>query len=87
MWNAAFSPEEKMMRCVLCKNGGTKIGGTTVALDRDGTTIIVREVPAEICDVCGEYYLSENVASDLPRRAEDATARGAEVEIQRWVAA
>jgi YgiT-type zinc finger domain-containing protein len=75
------------MICVVCKNGRTAPGTTTVTLERGETTVVIRGVPAEICDTCGEYYLSAEVSADLLGRAEDASRRGAEVEILRWAAA
>jgi len=58
----------------------------TVTLQRDETTIIIKGVPAEICDNCGEYYLSEEVTHDVLRRAEESVGRGVEVEILRFAA-
>jgi hypothetical protein len=43
-------------------------------------------VPADVCGLCGEYYLSEAVSAKVLATAEDAVKRGAEVEILRWVA-
>ena len=42
------------MKCVVCKSGETHEGTTTVTLERDGLTLVMKEVPAEICDNCGE---------------------------------
>ncbi len=74
------------MTCVLCKHGETRPGTTTVPLQRGASTIIVKDVPAEICDNCGEYYLAEEVTAEVLRRAEIAVANGAEVEIIRYAA-
>ncbi|MCH7642926.1 MAG: hypothetical protein IIC30_06580 [Chloroflexi bacterium] len=38
------------------------------------------------CDDCDEYYLSEEVTSEILERAERAVADGAEVEILRYAA-
>ena len=45
------------MKCVICKNGETRDGAATVTLERGGATVVVKEVPAEVCGNCGEYYL------------------------------
>ena len=68
------------------KNGETLDGFTSVTLERDGCTILFRGVPAEICDNCGEYYLSEELTEQLLIRAEVALKNGAEVEILRYAA-
>jgi YgiT-type zinc finger domain-containing protein len=74
------------MTCLICKHGQTRPGHTTVTLQRGGCTVIFKEVPAEVCDNCGEYYLSADTSADLLARAEAAVAKGAEVEILRYAA-
>jgi len=74
------------MKCTLCKHGQTATGKTTVTLQREESTIIIKNVPAEICNNCGEYYLSEEIATRLLALAEEAVCKGAEVEILRFAA-
>lgn len=74
------------MRCVLCKQGETSPGQVTVTLQRRETTVIFKGVPADVCENCGEYYLSEKVARQIMRRAEESAESGAEVEILRFAA-
>jgi hypothetical protein len=57
-----------------------------VTLQRKESTIIFKEVPAEVCENCGEYYLSEAVTEKVLTRAELAVQNGAEVEILRFAA-
>ena len=74
------------MQCVMCRQADTHPGQVTVTLQRGDSTIIFKLVPAEVCDNCGEYYLSEAVTEQLLPRAEKAVAQGAEVEILRFAA-
>lgn len=74
------------MTCVICKHGETVPGFTTVVLQRGETTIVIKRVPAEICDNCGEYYLSEDVTRRVLALAEAAVAQGAEIEVLRFAA-
>jgi YgiT-type zinc finger domain-containing protein len=74
------------MKCVLCKHGQTKPGEVTVTLQRGDSLIIFKQVTAEVCENCGEYYLSEAVSEKLLQRAEEAVKNGAEVEILRFAA-
>lgn len=74
------------MSCVICKATRVRTGVTTVTLERGATIVIIKEVPAEICDSCGEYYLSQNVTERVMSHAEGAAARNAEVEIIRFAA-
>ena len=55
-------------------------------MQRGNTVIIVRDVPAAVCENCGEYYLDEAVANKLYRQGEEAVRRHAEVEILRYAA-
>ena len=74
------------MRCVLCKHGSTQRGETTVALTRGDTTVVIKGVPAEVCETCGEPYLDEDTTGWVLDRAEQAVRNGAEVEIVRFAA-
>ncbi|MBD2523685.1 type II toxin-antitoxin system MqsA family antitoxin [Nostoc sp. FACHB-133] len=74
------------MRCVICKHGETKPGLVTVTLERDECIIVLKKVPAEICDNCGEYYLSDAVTEQVLEKAESAINNGAELEIIRYAA-
>jgi YgiT-type zinc finger domain-containing protein len=58
----------------------------TVVLQRDEATIVIKLVPAEICDTCGEYYLSEEATRRVLALAENAVAQGAEIEALRFAA-
>jgi YgiT-type zinc finger domain-containing protein len=49
------------MKCVLCKHGTTTPGNVTITLERDNCIIILKDVPADICENCGEYYLSQSI--------------------------
>ncbi|WP_242037782.1 YgiT-type zinc finger protein [Tolypothrix sp. FACHB-123] len=46
----------------------------------------LKKVPAEICDNCGEYYLSDAVTEQVLQKAESAINNGAELEIIRYAA-
>jgi YgiT-type zinc finger domain-containing protein len=75
------------MRCVTCRNGETRPGKVTVTLERDGTTLIVRGVPAEICENCGEEYVEDSAAARLLETAEEAARAGAHLDIREFAAA
>ncbi|PSN18759.1 hypothetical protein C7271_10875 [filamentous cyanobacterium CCP5] len=74
------------MNCVICKQGQTQAGLVTVTLEREGAIVVFKRVPAEVCENCGEYYLSDEVTGKLLERAEEAISSGAEVEIRRYAA-
>ncbi|MGD0960150.1 MAG: type II toxin-antitoxin system MqsA family antitoxin [Methylomonas sp.] len=74
------------MNCIICKNGKMRPGETTVTLNRNSSLVIVKQTPADVCDNCGEYYLSEAVTASILALAEDALRKGAEIEILCWAA-
>lgn len=74
------------MRCVICKHGETQAGLVTVTLERDESFVIIKRVPADVCDNCGEYYLSDAITEHVLERTEVAVNNGAEVEIIRYAA-
>lgn len=74
------------MKCVLCKHGDTKAGKVTVTLQRGNCTIIIKDVPGEVCVNCSEYYLSDSITKQILALAEDAALKGIEVEILRFAA-
>lgn len=74
------------MKCVICRQGDTGAGKVTVTLQRGESTIVFKDVPAEVCENCGEFYLSETVTEKLLSRADAAVKSGAELEILRYAA-
>jgi YgiT-type zinc finger domain-containing protein len=74
------------MKCVICKTRDTRPGTVTVTLQRGETTVLIKDVPAEVCRDCGEYYLDDGGARKIYGQAEDAVNRHAEVEILRYAA-
>jgi len=74
------------MECIICKQGETKPGYTTVTLNRGDSSIIIKQVPADICENCGEYYLSEEISEQVLTLAEKAIERNAEIEVLRFAA-
>jgi len=74
------------MSCVICESGEIYPGLATVTLQRGETTVVIKGVPADVCDNCGEYYLSEEMTGRVLELAEASVRKGAEVEILRWAA-
>lgn len=74
------------MRCVICKTGQTKPGKATVTLERQ-ETILVKNVPAEVCTNCGEEYVDDKAAAQLLKTAEEVAQRGVQVDIRSYEAA
>jgi len=74
------------MKCVVCKTGELSPGMTTVTLQRDATTVVIKVVPADICDNCGESYLTDEISGHVMTQAEEAAKHNVEIEIVRFAA-
>ena len=75
------------MTCVICKKGKTRLGTATVALERENTTLVIKEVPAQVCANCGEEYVDEETTSGLLKTAEKAARAGVQVDVRQYTAA
>lgn len=74
------------MKCVVCKHGETRPGHTTVTLERGGGALVIRKVPAEVCENCGEAYVSAEVTRSLLASASETLRAGVELDIREFAA-
>ena len=72
------------MKCVICKHGESQEGTTTVTLERGTSTIVFKDVPAQICDNCGEKYVDSAITKELLRKANELINNGTEVDIRKF---
>lgn len=75
------------MKCVICKQGQIRPGTATVTLERSGMTLVVKCVPAHVCENCGEEYVDKETTARLLQQAEEAARAGVQVDIREYVAA
>ena len=73
--------------CAICKTGELVEGKVTVTLDRNGTTVVFKNVPARVCNNCGEEYVGETITQSLLDTAEAATKAGVQVDVREYAAA
>ena len=70
----------RQSQCPVC--GGDKQPGTTTHTVDFGTGIVVvRRVPAMVCDQCGEDWIAPDVARRLEGIVDRARRDGVEVEV------
>lgn len=75
------------MKCIICRQGETQPGVTTMTFERNGLTLVVKDVPARVCVNCGEEYVDEEIAAKLLETAENAAQAGVLVDIRAYVPA
>jgi YgiT-type zinc finger domain-containing protein len=69
---------------MICKHGQTGKGSTTVTLEKDGSTIVFKHVPALVCENCGERYIEDDVAKELLAKANEIQKSGVQVDIREY---
>ena len=72
------------MNCMICRVGQTKSGSTTITLERNKTTLVVKNAPAEICENCGEAYIDEQVTVQLLASAEELYLNGTLIDVREF---
>ena len=75
------------MKCLICKQGETQPGTATVTLERSNLTLVIKRVPAQVCQNCGEEYVDEETTLQLLKTAEEVAQAGAQVDIREYMAA
>jgi YgiT-type zinc finger domain-containing protein len=73
-----------MSTCTTCKNGTMRTGHTTVTFDKDNVVIVFRNVPAQVCDTCGDYIIEGSIAKSLLKTAKDERVKGHEISILNY---
>jgi len=64
--------------CIVCPEGRLEVSTFTKTMERDGTTLVVKEVPALVCDTCGDVSYTEAIGRRLDEMHE--AAKTAEID-------
>lgn len=75
------------MKCVVCNQGETYPGTTTVTFHRNGQTVVINEVPGLVCENCGEAYIAEDTTTELLAMAAEARRAQAVVLVRDFASA
>jgi HTH-type transcriptional regulator / antitoxin MqsA len=74
------SQEDKGMRCVFCGGATTKMC-VTFSYEEEGKYFLVENVPAEVCERCGEKTYSPEVTDELLKFAKKQFTPVRKVEV------
>ena len=69
------------MICVICKNGETEPGTTTSTLEQDDMIIFIKDIPAKVCNNCGEAYMGSETVGRLLDMSPENSERDDDVEV------
>lgn len=75
------------MTCEKCERGTCTPGVTTITLTRGQTVAMFCDVPAEVCDTCGEAYLSGETAAALQEAMTRMVGDGIRYVVREYRAA
>ncbi len=70
--------------CPVCHGGRKQAGRTTFTVDLGFGVVVVRDVPAQVCDLCGTDWLEDSVAEKLEQIVEQARLKHPVVEVANW---
>jgi YgiT-type zinc finger domain-containing protein len=72
------------MTCPTCQTGTTARGTATKTLERGDTLVVVRHVPADVCDRCGAPLYAGPVVEQLLALLEEATRTGVTFQVREF---
>lgn len=75
------------MKCPVCKNGETQKGKVVVTLSKGDFITVYRNVPADICQNCGEEFVDSSIAHSLLELSNETLQKGVIVDIRDYRAA
>ena len=67
-------------KCPIC-NGLKEKGKVTFTVDLGTNLIVIRETPAMVCSLCGEEWISDEVADDIELLVQEAKAKNRMIEV------
>lgn len=59
------------MICLACKHDGFKRGTTILPIERGTSILLITDIPARVCENCGETYLDEETAQSVQDLANE----------------
>ena len=67
--------------CMLCKCDSVKKSTTTHGVNYKGTVIVIKNVPCDECEQCGEVFYSDETAQRLEEMVNNAKKLLQEVSV------
>jgi len=82
--NEAINKGAHGTQCPMCPAGTLREATTTLTMERGDATVVFKDVPADVCDTCGEAYLDQGVSADVYEQAEEAVEDGVQFDVRQW---
>lgn len=74
----------KTNRCPVCHGGHKQPGTTTFTVELGFGVVVVRNVPALVCDLCGTDWLEDDIAQTLENIVKKARLKHQTAKIGLW---
>ncbi len=71
------------MNCYMCK-GNLKIKKVNYVVDLDNTIIIIKGVPAKVCEQCGEQYFDDTTAENIEKMVNELRKFSTEITVVNY---
>ncbi|MCK5562009.1 MAG: type II toxin-antitoxin system MqsA family antitoxin [Thermoplasmata archaeon] len=73
------------MKCTLC-NGNLKKENVKLDLWVDEELVIVEDIPADVCDQCGEKFVSAEVSKEIDKLLKNRANANKKIEVSvlKW---
>ena len=75
------------MNCLICKVGTYAAGKVTVQIAHGSSIVLIKEVPADVCDTWANYLVDQSTTREILTIANKAFDNGAELEVSTLTAA
>lgn len=59
------------MTCLVCKHNRFRKGTTILPIERGAAILLITDIPARVCENCGETYLEEETAQGVQDLANE----------------
>ena len=66
-----MSVEGDEMKCLVCKHNRFKKGTTVLPIERGNAILLITDIPARVCENCGETYIDEEIAQEVQDLANE----------------
>jgi YgiT-type zinc finger domain-containing protein len=67
-------------KCPIC-NGEKEQGKVTFTVDLGTNLIVIRDTPATVCSLCGEKWISDEVAENIEAVVKEAKMKNRMIEV------
>ena len=70
--------------CMLCKCNTVKQSTTTHVVNYKGSIIVIKNVPCEECEQCGEIFYTDEVGEKLEQIVDEAKTMLQEISVMDY---